>query len=207
MNEAVKKCRIMLDPIVVAKNWARTDPAIIESKYRYKKMMKDLNIPFKPVDKNKIMWYKKGNLVMDNSFVLTEKYNNFNGRIITNESRLYNQTLQEYICVEWDCGATYSSISTELVQKLNLKSCGVKKVASSINSELSDIYDITLILHDDLGIPLKVAAVSNIHNWGIDMLIGMDVISLGDFAISTYNNVTCFSFRYPSQGFIDFNKQ
>ena len=72
MNEAVKKCRIMLDPIVVAKNWARTDPAIIESKYRYKKMMKDLNIPFKPVDKNKIMWYKKGNLVMDNSFVLTE---------------------------------------------------------------------------------------------------------------------------------------
>ena len=122
MNEAVKKCRIMLDPIVVAKNWARTDPAIIESKYRYKKMMKDLNIPFKPVDKNKIMWYKKGNLVMDNSFVLTEKYNNFNGRIITNESILYNQTLQEYICVEWDCGATYSSISTELVQKLNRNS-------------------------------------------------------------------------------------
>lgn len=40
-----------------------------------------------------------------------------------------------------------------------------------------------------------------------NMLIGLDVICLGDFAISTYDGTVCFSFSYPSQGFIDFNKQ
>lgn len=33
---------------------------------------------------------------------------------------------------------------------------------------------------------------------GSDLLIGMDVIILGDFSISNYNNKTTFSFRIPS---------
>jgi hypothetical protein len=39
------------------------------------------------------------------------------------------------------------------------------------------------------------------------MLIGMDVINYGDFAISNYNGKTTFSFRMPSLMKIDFCKE
>lgn len=39
------------------------------------------------------------------------------------------------------------------------------------------------------------------------MLIGMNVIVLGDFAISTFNGKTSFSFRIPSKGLIDFTNE
>jgi hypothetical protein len=39
---------------------------------------------------------------------------------------------------------------------------------------------------------------------GCDMLIGMDVINLGDFAVTNYNGRTMFSFRMPSADRIDF---
>lgn len=176
MNEEVKRYRIMPDPIAAVKDWPRTDPAIIESKYRYKKMMKDLNIPFKPIDKNKIRWHNKENLFMNGSFTITEKYNNFNGRIITNESVIYNENKEEKICVEWDSGATRGSISEELVNRLNLKPCGTSATTSTIGEITTNVYEIILVLHDVMEIPLIVDAVPNIHSTGIDMLIGMDVI-------------------------------
>ena len=41
----------------------------------------------------------------------------------------------------------------------------------------------------------------------IDVLIGMDIITLGDFAVSNYQNQTAMTFRIPSLEFIDFVKQ
>ena len=186
---------------IVPQNWIRINPNIIEEKYR----LKSMNFrKFKPVDKNRIFY--RGKLSMNDIFAFTEKFKDFNGRIITNESILYDEERDVNIRVEWDCGATYSSISKELAQELGLKPCGMETTTSTTNSELSNVYEIILILHNEIGIPMKVSAVSNIHDSGIDMLIGMDVIALGDFAISTYNEETCFSFRYPSQGLIDFTK-
>jgi hypothetical protein len=37
-----------------------------------------------------------------------------------------------------------------------------------------------------------------------DVLIGMDIISLGDFAITNLNGIPWFSFRVPSAAHIDF---
>ena len=37
------------------------------------------------------------------------------------------------------------------------------------------------------------------------MLIGMDIITLGDFAITNLNGQTVMSFRLPSSGRIDFS--
>lgn len=42
---------------------------------------------------------------------------------------------------------------------------------------------------------------------GIDMLIGMDIITLGDFALTHKNNGTVFSFQIPSTHEYDFVKQ
>ncbi len=40
-----------------------------------------------------------------------------------------------------------------------------------------------------------------------DVLIGMDVITKGDFAVSNWDGKTSFSFRVPSLGEIDFVKE
>ena len=42
---------------------------------------------------------------------------------------------------------------------------------------------------------------------GSEMLIGMDIIGLGDFAITNKNNKTTLSFCLPSLAEIDFNPQ
>ena len=70
----------------------------------------------------------------------------------------------------------------------------------------SNMYDIQIILNDDLLIPIRVLKQDYIYQEGVDLLIGMDIISKGDFSISTFNDVTCFSFRIPSRGLIDFTK-
>lgn len=187
---------------IAPRNWIRTDPAWIAEKYR----LKSMNFrKFEPIDKNRILY--RGKLSMGDTFAFTEKFNNFDGRIITNESILYNEEQEANVRVEWDCGATYSSISKELVETLGLKPSGIEMTTSTTNSELSDVYDIILILHDEIGIPMKVGTAANIHSTGIDMLIGMNVIALGDFSISTFKNETCFSFRYPSRCLIDFTKE
>ena len=42
---------------------------------------------------------------------------------------------------------------------------------------------------------------------GVDMLIGMDIINLGDFAITHKNGGTVFSFQIPSTRHYDFVKK
>lgn len=40
----------------------------------------------------------------------------------------------------------------------------------------------------------------------VDVLIGMDILSQGDFAVTHFEGKTCFSFRMPSIRRIDYNK-
>jgi SEC-C motif len=42
---------------------------------------------------------------------------------------------------------------------------------------------------------------------GFDVLIGMDIISQGDFAVTNFGGNTRFSFRVPSLEELDFNKK
>lgn len=42
---------------------------------------------------------------------------------------------------------------------------------------------------------------------GADILIGMDVISQGDFTVTNHGGTTKFSYRIPSQKHIDFYEQ
>ncbi len=139
--------------------------------------------------------------------VFTEKYEQFDGRIITKEELLFDDDKTIWVTAQWDCGSTYSSISKELASKLDLKPISKRNVNSTLSNKLSNIYDVGIILRNsDIFVPVEAGEALNIHKTGIDILIGMDVISKGDFAISTYNGVTCFSFRYPSKGLIDFTE-
>ncbi|GMQ96553.1 MAG: hypothetical protein BMS9Abin15_0226 [Gammaproteobacteria bacterium] len=53
---------------------------------------------------------------------------------------------------------------------------------------------------------VRVTEANRIGN-DVDVLIGMDIITLGDFAVTTYNGKTTFSFRMPSLTEIDFVKE
>jgi hypothetical protein len=64
------------------------------------------------------------------------------------------------------------------------------------------IYLINIILPNNLGFPYLRVCECDIM--GADVLIGMDLITLGDFAISNLNDKTSFTFRIPSLEIFDF---
>lgn len=170
-----------------------------------------------------IEWKIKNNIMMENlrrkkpeiigrrksamnDFVMTKKYSNFNGRIITDEIILLDDA-EVSIKAEWDTGATYSCISNEFVEKFELQPIKTVILDTSGGQIESKIYKIDLVLNEDIQIAVEANAIPDIESKNIQCLIGMDVITFGDFAISTYNGETCFSFRIPSKGLIDFTKE
>ena len=66
----------------------------------------------------------------------------------------------------------------------------------------SNLYQIDLYLPNE--IYLNDLKVTEGELTGCDMLIGMDIITKGDFAISNYNGKTTFTFRTPSLETLDF---
>lgn len=96
----------------------------------------------------------------------------------------------------WDTGATNTLISTKIVQSLKLKSFG----KSSISSANSVIETNTYLIH--IGIPsgsiiTNILAIEN-DNEDYEIVIGMDIITQGDFAFSNKDGHSTFSFRLPS---------
>lgn len=143
-----------------------------------------------------------------NQLVLTKKWNEICNRITTEVYILIGEKIFTFNA-EWDTGATKSSISKELIQELQLKPIKKDKVTPTTGIAQKEVYNIDILLKNDsdILIPVEVTEGDNLKQTGIDMLIGMDIIHFGDFAISNYNDKTCFSFRYPSKGLIDFTKE
>ena len=106
----------------------------------------------------------------------------------------------------WDTGASSSLIRPEIAAKLNLKPISKTLMATPSDKAVpSNIYLINLYLPSKARI-VKIQALEVIPN-SCDMLIGMDVIVLGDFAVTNFNGQTIFSFRVPSLTGIDFCKE
>ncbi|MCL2260906.1 MAG: SEC-C metal-binding domain-containing protein [Fibromonadales bacterium] len=104
----------------------------------------------------------------------------------------------------WDTGATGSVISENVVNALGLKSTGKQKVYHANGESYVDTYSINIILPNDVG--FKALRVTKGILNGMDVLIGMDIISSGDFAVTTSMGRTKFSFQIPSTHDIDFSK-
>ena len=71
-----------------------------------------------------------------------------------------------------------------------------------VNEFETNTYLINLFLPNNAA--LKALRVSEGSIAGADMLIGMDVIGMGDFAITNCNGFTWWTFRIPSIEGIDF---
>jgi len=110
--------------------------------------------------------------------------------------------LVEYAAL-WDTGATGSVVSKRIVADLALKPVGTSLVHGVHGKETVCTYFVSIVLPNDIVIEaVRVTEAEGLD--GFDVLIGMDVIGQGDFAVSNYLGKTTFAFRMPSLGTITF---
>jgi len=105
----------------------------------------------------------------------------------------------------WDTGATSTVITPKIVKDLNLKPVTKADAKTAGGSLKADVCLVNLTLPNGvriIGIPACVLPVTD-----GDALIGMDVISGGDFAISSEGGKSVLSFQFPSIHTIDFVKE
>lgn len=105
----------------------------------------------------------------------------------------------------WDTGATGSCITQRVVDDLKLIPIGKTQISTANGLKMVNTYLVDIGLPNNVIIPNIVVSCADLGN-DLDLLIGMDIISLGDFAITNVNGRTTFSFRLPSICVIDFNK-
>ena len=105
----------------------------------------------------------------------------------------------------WDTGATQSAIDSKIVEDLGLTPIDVINVSTAGSIERCFVYKINIILPNQVTV-LNIR-VTGVNIRFIDALIGMDIINLGDFAITNNKGKTCFTFRIPSSHAIDFVKE
>ncbi len=115
----------------------------------------------------------------------------------------HNRRLFEYIAL-WDTGATKTVISKQVINDLQIQPIGEELTHGVSHSEKSKIYIVNICLPCNIIFP-NVKVVGGVLD-GYDVLIGMDIISKGDFAITHKDKKTKFSFQYPSTHDIDFSE-
>ena len=104
----------------------------------------------------------------------------------------------------WDTGATQSAITRNVVGPCDLMHTTFRDVHHA--GGLARNVPVYLV---NIGLPNRVqfAGVEVTEMSlpeGIDVVIGMDIITRGDFAVTNLDGKTTFSFRIPSRSRIDF---
>lgn len=103
----------------------------------------------------------------------------------------------------WDTGATGSVISAQLAKQLGLSPVGVATVHTAAGPKQSPTYVVNFTLPNGvLMYGIRVTEWPGLAECGA--IIGMDVITVGDFAITNVEGETWMSFRTPSSQRIDY---
>lgn len=106
----------------------------------------------------------------------------------------------------WDTGATGSVITRRVVDECGLKPIGLTRVHHAQGTGTYNVYLVGVFLPNAVCIPsLRVTEGQLAGN--VDVLIGMDIMSQGDFAVSNRDGRTVFTFRMPSTERTDFVQQ
>ena len=106
----------------------------------------------------------------------------------------------------WDTGASQSSINQKIVDDLNLIPVGKANISTANGEVTANTYLVDIGLPNNVMVGNVVASCVDLGE-DIDVLIGMDIIKHGDFAITNKNKKTTFSFRTPSIEEIDYVKE
>ncbi len=114
------------------------------------------------------------------------------------------EKIEKFVAI-WDTGATSSVVTPTVVKKLGLIASGKTNLHGVAGSkEDADTFLVSFILPNKVLVNgVRVAEVPTIGG-SADILIGMDIITLGDFSVTNTNGKTVFSFRTPSVKMIDY---
>jgi hypothetical protein len=105
----------------------------------------------------------------------------------------------------WDTGASHCAITQKVIKALNLIPFTKVPVGHATGSSWQDAFKLNILLPNDVGVVNCNATECVSINGNFDIIIGMDLITKGDFAITNQNGKSVVSFRMPSQTIIDFN--
>ncbi|MCK5145649.1 retroviral-like aspartic protease family protein [bacterium] len=111
--------------------------------------------------------------------------------------------MAQYLAI-WDTGATNTVVTQRVAEQCGLHPTAMTQVSTAGGVVDANIYLVNVGLPNKLGIPNVRVTEGQIGN-GIDLLIGMDIIGLGDMAISNFEDKTTFTFRIPSIEVFDFD--
>lgn len=114
-------------------------------------------------------------------------------------------SLKEYKAI-WDTGATNSVISQKVVDGCELKPIGMTQVQTAERLITSGVFLVNIMLPHKVGIP-HIRVTKGHLGEEFDVLIGMDIIGRGDFAVYPKNGQTIFSFRLPAAGNLNFSSE
>ena len=143
--------------------------------------------------------------IVGNSFITV--YNNGYSNVLKNEVGILphpsnnNPGEKKWISI-WDTGATSTVITKKVVDELGLIPVSIGHAKTPQGEYHAYNYYIDLFLPNHVVFP-KLLVMEG-QPAGCDILIGMDVIGKGDFAVSNYDGKTSFTYRYPSCCQIDF---
>ena len=105
----------------------------------------------------------------------------------------------------WDTGATASVISSEVANRLGLSPISQCLAYHAQGQSIVNVYLVNFVLPNKILVKDIRVTEGNLNGFGV--LIGMDIINLGDFALTHRDNKTVFSFQIPSTHEYDFVKQ
>nr|AGS52183.1 hypothetical protein [uncultured bacterium contig00052] len=104
---------------------------------------------------------------------------------ITTELSIGNQnSASKKFMTVWDTGAQGSVITKKVAKILKLTHIGWTTIRGVTGKARAKIYFVDFILPNGVQIQTEVTSCDSLGN--CDALIGMDIITLGDFSISNY---------------------
>lgn len=104
----------------------------------------------------------------------------------------------------WDTGATHSVVTESTARQLGLVATGTTNVNHAGGSSVHNRYVVNLVLPNKVSVVGVVVSECPDVAGAFGVIIGMDIISAGDFSITGASGQTVMSFRWPSMETVDY---
>lgn len=112
--------------------------------------------------------------------------------VVNNDPRIF------YTKALWDTGATGSVITKTLAEKLGLIAFSKSRMTHAGGTTWQNVYKVHIYLPNGIAMgDVNVAECAD-NARQFDFIIGMDIITRGDFSITHKGNESLVSFRIPS---------
>ncbi len=144
--------------------------------------------------------------MLEGTSAFTSRFPGMSNRL-TNEVCITVDEKDMSVTALWDTGATNSCISEEVVTNLGLIPTGKVNMQTPAGNAEHNTYLVDIKLPNNVLINDLQVSDSKIGSQGIGMLVGMDIISKGDLAVSNYKEKTVFTFRIPSNACTDYAQE